>query len=260
MIFLIYILVGMVAGTFAGLFGIGGGLILVPTFVYVLKLQGVSSEIAIHIAIATSLACIIPVAISSSIAHHKQKSVNWAWVIPMSFGMIFGAFLGAKTALSIEGSSLEILIGIFAILVALKMFFGLKPIGSKPMPSKGVLALFGAGIAWLSAIIGIGGGTVSVPFLLWRGASMHRAVGTSAALGMPIAIFGALTNMFMGWGNSDLPEWSVGYVYLPALVGILLTSVLFSRLGVMLAHNLSQKVLTRIFAIFLLCIGISFLV
>lgn len=260
MIFLIYILVGMVAGTLAGLFGIGGGLILVPTFVYVLKLQGVSTDIAIHIAIATSLACIIPVALSSALAHNKQKSVNWNWVIPMGAGMIFGAFLGAQTALSIAGSTLEILIGIFAILVALKMFLGLKPVGSKPMPSKGVLVFTGGGIAWLSTIIGIGGGTMSVPFLLWRGASMHRAVGTSAALGIPIALFGALANMILGWGNPDLPEWSVGYVYLPALIGILLTSVIFARLGVVLAHNLSHKVLTRVFSVFLLAVGISFLV
>lgn len=260
MIFLIYILVGMVAGTVAGLFGIGGGLILVPTFVYVLKIQGVSADIGIHIAIATSLACIIPVALSSTLAHNKQKSVNWNWVIPMGFGMVFGAFLGAKTALAIKANTLEIMIGVFAILVALKMFLGLKPRGSKPMPNKFFLAIAGAFIAWLSAIFGIGGGTIVVPFLLWRGATMHRAVGTSAALGIPIAVFGAFTNMIVGWGNPDLPEWSVGFVYLPALVGILLTSVLFAKLGVMLAHKMSQALLSKIFALFLLSVGVSLLV
>ncbi|WP_162976930.1 sulfite exporter TauE/SafE family protein, partial [Pseudomonas aeruginosa] len=160
----------------------------------------------------------------------------------------------------IKGPLLQKIIGVFAILVALQMLLDLKPKGSREVPGKGGLTLAGAVIGWASAIFGIGGGSLTVPFLSWRSVPMQQAVATSSACGLPIAISGALSFIAVGWHNPQLPEWSLGYVYLPALVGIAATSMLFARFGARLAHRLSPRVLKRLFALLLFSVGLSFLI
>ncbi|MFN3581229.1 MAG: sulfite exporter TauE/SafE family protein, partial [Pseudomonas sp.] len=160
----------------------------------------------------------------------------------------------------IAGPMLQKIIGVFAILVAIQMAFELKPKASLDVPGKPGLTLAGGVIGWASAIFGIGGGSLTVPFLVWRSVPMQQAVATSSACGLPIAIAGAASFIWTGMAaQSPLPEWSLGYVYLPAMVGIAATSMLFAGFGARLAHRLSQQLLKRLFALLLLGVGINFL-
>ncbi|SFR73616.1 hypothetical protein SAMN05216203_2623 [Marinobacter daqiaonensis] len=259
LVFALYMALGALAGTLAGLFGIGGGLVIVPVLIFSFGLQGISNEIVAHLAVGTSLATIVFTSIASVRSHHLQKAVRWELFRPMAVGIVVGAVLGGWTASLLSGPALELVIGVFVILVGLKMLLGINPVESRPLPGKPELTGAGGIIGWASAIFGIGGGTLTVPFLTWRSLSIQQAVATSAACGLPIAIAGAVTNVFTGWGRPELPELAMGFVYLPALLGIVLTSVFFARVGVFLAHRLDGMLLKRLFAILLLVVGIRFL-
>lgn len=256
----LYLALGAFAGTLAGLFGIGGGLVIVPVLIFSYGLQGVSGEIAAHLAVGTSLATIVFTSISSVRSHHRHKAVRWDIVRSMVVGIIIGAVLGAVTASMLSGASLEMAIGVFVILMAIKMLFDVDPKSGRGVPGRVGLAIAGTGIGWGSAIFGVGGGTLTVPFLSWCNLRMQIAVGTSAACGFPIALAGALANMVTGWNHPELPTLSIGFVYLPAFVGIVLTSVLFARFGANLAHRLDASLLKKVFAIFLILVGIRFLI
>ncbi len=254
-----YLLLGACAGLTAGLFGIGGGLIIVPVLIFSFELQGMSPEVLTHVAIGTSLATIIVTSLSSVRAHHKKQGVLWPLFWPLAAGICLGAIVGVKTAGSLSGSSLKLIIGCFAICVAIQMAFGLKPAPSRDVPGKPVLGIAGSFIGWASAIFGIGGGTMTVPYLTFNNVRIQQAVGTSAACGLPIALMGALTNIQEGWNHPQLMEWSLGYVYLPAFVGIIITSSVFARYGARLAHRLPAHILRRIFALLLVVVGTRFL-
>lgn len=255
----LYLALGAFAGTLAGLFGIGGGLVIVPVLIFSFGLQGVSAGIAAHLAVGTSLATIVFTSISSIRSHHLYEAVRWDIVRSMVVGIVIGAVLGAVTASMLSGAALERIIGIFVTLVALKMLLEVNPKPGREVPGKTGLGAAGAGIGWASALFGIGGGTLTVPFLSWCNLRMQSAVGTSAACGFPIALAGALANTATGWNHPELPDLSIGFVYLPAFAGITLTSVLFARVGATLAHRLDARLLKRIFAIFLIIVGIRFL-
>ncbi len=255
----LYLALGAFAGTLAGLFGIGGGLVIVPVLIFSFGLQGISSEVAAHMAVGTSLATIVFTSLSSIRSHHLHAAVRWDIFRPMTGGIIVGALVGAWTASLLSGPALELVIGVFVIVVAIKMILEVNPKPGRMVPGATGLGVAGGGIGWASAIFGIGGGTLTVPYLSWCNVRMQQAVGTSAACGLPIAAAGALGNMATGWGNEHLPELSVGFIYLPALLGIILTSVWFARVGANLAHRLNARLLKRIFAIMLILIGIRFL-
>lgn len=258
-VFAIYMVLGAFAGTLAGLFGIGGGLIIVPVLIFSFGAQGFGPEIAAHMAVGTSLATIVFTSVSSIRSHQKHSAIRWDIFRPMTFGIVLGALVGAWTASLLSGPALELVIGIFVILVGLKMLLDVNPSPGRDVPGSPSLGAAGAGIGWASAIFGIGGGTLTVPYLSWCNVRMQHAVGTSAACGLPIAIAGALGNAWTGWSEPALPEYSLGFIYLPALIGIILTSVLFARVGANLAHRLNAKVLKRVFAIMLLLVGLRFL-
>ena len=258
--FALYLGLGAVAGVLAGLFGIGGGLIIVPILVFSFGIQGVSPEIMTHLAVGTSLATIVFTSLSSIRSHHVKKAVRWDVFRPMVAGIVSGAVLGAWTASLLGGDALQAIIGVFVILVSIKMFLEINPTPGRDVPGAAGLGLAGTGIGWASAIFGIGGGTLTVPFLSWCNVRIQHAIGTSAACGLPIALAGAVTNGFTGWQHPDLPAFSLGYVYLPALLGIVLTSVFFARYGAELAHRLDAALLKRIFAVFLMVVGIRFLI
>ncbi|WP_328186697.1 sulfite exporter TauE/SafE family protein [Marinobacter sp. OP 3.4] len=259
LVFGLYLALGALAGTLAGLFGIGGGLVIVPVLIFSFGLQGISPEIAAHLAVGTSLATIVFTSISSIRSHHQKGAVRWELFRPMVVGIVVGAALGAWTASLLSGEALELIIGVFVILVALKMLLDINPTTARPEPGKPLLSVAGTVTGWGSAIFGIGGGTLTVPFLSWRSVRMQQAVATSAACGLPIAIAGAATNLWTGWGNPLLPDYAAGFVYLPAMVGIVATSVIFARFGAILAHKLDAKLLKRLFAILLLIVGTRFL-
>ncbi|OOV87070.1 sulfite exporter TauE/SafE family protein [Oceanospirillum linum] len=256
---LMYVALGGVAGTLAGLFGIGGGLVIVPVLVFSFAAQGISPEVLTHLAVGTSLATIVVTSVSSVKAHHGKGAVRWDWFTGIAIGIVFGTVLGVKTAGMMSGELLQKVIGVFALLIAVQMGFGLKPKPGRTIPGRPGLIGAGGFIGWASAIFGIGGGSLTVPFLSWCNVKMQTAVATSAAVGLPIAIVGALANIEEGWGHPLLPEYATGYVYWPAFIGIVSTSVIFAKVGAKLAHSLPSDTLKRIFAVLLLLIGIRFL-
>ncbi len=255
----LYLLLGAVAGIVAGLFGIGGGLLIVPVLIFSFQLQGVDAAVLTHMAVATSLATIVVTSLSSVRAHHQHGAVRWELFRSLAVGILAGAVLGVNTAVQLSGGTLQIALGIFALLVAVQMAFGLKPSAGDQVPGSAELSVSGGIIGWASSIFGIGGGALTVPYLSWRRVTMQQAVATSAACGLPIALMGALANVWVGWGEAQLPDWSLGYVYLPAFAGIVLASSMTAPLGARLAHRLPQPVLKKVFAVFLVVVGGRFI-
>jgi len=257
--FMLYLTLGACAGVLAGLFGVGGGLIIVPVLVFSFTLQGFDSSVLTHLAVGTSLATIIFTTILSVRAHHRAGAVYWKVFAWMTVGILIGAGLGSVTASLIAGPHLQKIIGVFAIVVSIKMALDFKPKVTRGLPGKPALTLAGMVIGWASAIFGIGGGSMTVPFLTWRSLTMQQAVATSSACGFPTAVVGTISFMALGWHDPALPEHSLGFIYLPAVIGIALTSMVFAPFGAKLAHQLSPRILKLLFALMLAVVGIDFL-
>ena len=256
---LLYLVLGACAGVLAGLFGVGGGLIIVPVLVFSFAAQGFAPEVLTHLAVGTSLATIIFTSINAVLEHQRKGAVRWQFVRWMTVGILLGAGVGALTAAAIQGPLLQKIIGVFALVISVQMALELKPKAGAAVPGPLGLSMAGAVIGWASAIFGIGGGSLSVPFLTWRSVPMQQAVATSSACGLPIAAASALSFIVVGWHNPLVPEWSLGFVYLPAVAGIAFTSMFFARFGARLAHKLSPRLLKRLFALLLFSVGLSFL-
>ncbi|TNJ35746.1 sulfite exporter TauE/SafE family protein [Arenimonas terrae] len=258
---LVYLGLGAVAGVMAGLLGIGGGLILVAALVWLLPAQGVPAGLAVHMALATALASIVLTGLSSARAHHRRGSVLWptvAWLVP---GMLLGGWLGSLLATRLEDEWLRGFIAAYCYLAALQL--GLdwpRAKQERPDAPKGAAySASGVFVGAISALVGIGGGSMTVPLLVWRGVRPVRAVGTSSACGVAIALASAAGYAAHGPVNGDLPPGSWGYVFVPAAVAIALASVLTAPLGTRLAHRLSGEALRRVFAVFLVLVGTSLL-
>jgi uncharacterized membrane protein YfcA len=259
MLFVGYLVLGAFAGMLAGLFGIGGGLIIVPVLVLSFHAQGVAPEIITHLALGTSLPTMIFTGFSSLRAHQEAGAVDWGMIRRLGAGMLVGAWLGGMTANLLSASTLNIIIGCFAWTMALQMGLNLRPKAERHMPGPLGTGIAGTVIGWMSALFGIGGGSLTVPYLTWNSVPMRNAVAASAACSMPIALAGSLSYLYAGWGDVDLPEWSVGFIYLPALLGIVLTSTQFARLGARLAHSMSPRRLKQAFALLMLLVGAKFM-
>jgi hypothetical protein len=257
----IFLATGAIAGVLAGLFGVGGGLIMVPALAWVLPQQGVSSDIYMQVAIGTSLAVIGATSISSTLSHHRRGGVLWPVFVRVAPGLVGGALAGAYVAHALSGLTLQRVVGVGAVLVSIQMFMDFKPKGLTRLPAPGSIELFSAGgiIGLLSSLIGIGGGSLTVPYLSLRGVEMRQAVGTAAACGMPIAWGGAAGFVAAGWGHAGLPAWSLGYVSLGGFLGLAAASVITAPLGARLAHRLSPALLKRSFALLLVVIGLKML-
>ena len=258
---LVYLGLGAVAGVMAGLLGIGGGLILVAALVWLLPMQGVPAGLAVHMALATALASIVLTGLSSARAHHRRGSVLWptvAWLVP---GMLVGGWLGSLLATRLEGEWLRGFIAAYCYVAALQL--GLDwPRAKQERPDAPKGAAYSASgvlVGAISALVGIGGGSMTVPLLVWRGVRPVRAVGTSSACGVAIALASAAGYAAHGPVGADLPPGSWGYVFVPAAVAIALASVLTAPLGTRLAHRLSGEALRRVFAVFLVLVGTSLL-
>lgn len=262
-IFLVYLLLGIGAGVMAGLFGVGGGVIIVPALIYTFTFQGLPAEVLTHMAVGTSLATIIFTSIKSISGHHKKGDILWYWVRWMTIGIVIGGILGSLTASFLSGPHLQLIFGIFLLAVGLQMLLSRQASAATELPvppTKPWLGLSGGIVGWASTLFGIGGGTLLVPLFNWRKMPMQNAVGTSAACGFPIALVGALSFVVFGWGVAGTPDYSLGYVYFPALIGIVLTSFFAASLGVELAHKLSQSLLKKLFAGLLLLVGVDLIV
>lgn len=257
---ILYLLLGALAGTLAGLLGVGGGLVIVPVLTFVFRSQGFAEAFIVHLAVGTSLATIVFTSISSVRAHHKRGAVLWPVVRQLTPGIIAGSLLGAAIADAMPAAALRIVFGVFELAVATEMAFGRKPSPHRQLPALPGMFATGSVIGSVSAIIGIGGGTLTVPFLTWCNVAMRNAVATSAACGLPIAVAGTAGFVVTGWNEPGLPEWSTGYVYWPALLVIALATVVFAPLGARLAHALPATALKKFFAVFLAFLGVRMLI
>lgn len=258
-ILLLYLLLGAFVGVVAGLFGVGGGLIIVPALLFIFHGSGMSATVVMHMAIGTSLATIMVTSLSSVRAHHQHGAVLWPAVIKLTPGIVAGTLLGAYIVNQLPNAALRIIFGVFELLVAAQMAFGIKASAHRQLPGWWGMSVTGAIIGKVSAIIGIGGGTLTVPFLVWCNTGIRQAVATSAACGLPIAVAGTAGFVVMGWNAPQLPAWSTGYIYWPAFAGIALASVLSAPLGARLAHSLPVAKLKLYFALLLVFLGVRML-
>ncbi|WP_127478355.1 sulfite exporter TauE/SafE family protein [Sulfurivermis fontis] len=256
---LIYLALGAFAGTLAGMLGVGGGLVIVPVLAWAFAGLAFDQGVIMHLAVGTSLATIVFTSLSSVRAHHRRGAVRWPAVWQLLPGIVLGVFLGALLAAGLPTAALRNVFGVFELLVAAQMGFSLLPEAHRALPGRIGMSAAGTVIGGVSAIVGIGGGTLTVPFLLWCGVAMRQAVATSAACGLPIAVAGAVAFAWTGSGNAGLPAQALGYLYLPALFGIAVSSILFAPLGAWLAHSLPTTALKRFFALFLALLGVRML-
>lgn len=256
---LIYLAGGAFAGFIAGLFGVGGGTVLVPVLVLLFRRAEMPDAHLMHMAVATSHSVIIFNAISSMRAHHLRGAVNWIVFRGLVPGIISGAMFGAWLADQMASDALMLVFGVFLLGVAAQMLLGRQPRPQRSVPGPVGLAGAGSAIGGMSALVGIGGGSLTVPFLLWSNVTMASAVGTAAAIGLPIALSSTLGFILAGWDNDQLPNYSVGFVYLPGLPGLAIAGVLTAPLGARLAHRLPSTRLKQIFAVFLVLVSIKLL-
>ena len=247
---------GLGIGFLAGLLGIGGGMLMVPFITAVLAARGVSADLAVKMAIATSMATIIFTSISSVRAHHKRGAVRWDIARRLAPGILLGGLIASLGVFAlIRGAYLAMFFGFFVAFSATQMFLDKKPAPTRQLPGPAGQWAAGGAIGFLSGLVGAGGAFISVPFMTWCNVPVHNAVATSAALGFPIAIVNVVGYVIAGQGVAGLPTGSLGYVWLPALVVIASCSVLTAPLGARAAHALPVGKLKRLFACVLYALG-----
>lgn len=254
-----YSAVGAVAGVLAGLLGVGGGIVIVPILTFLFAAQHVPAPVILHLALGTSLASIAFTSVASLCAHHRQGAVRWGIFRGVTPGILVGTLLGSCLAAQLPGRLLSALFVAFLYWVALQMVLGARPRPARQLPGAPGLLGVGGVIGGVSSLVGIGGGSLSVPFLVWCNVSVHHAIGTSAAIGLPIALAGAIGYVANGASVAGLPPHSVGFVHLPALLGVAAASVLTAPLGARLAHGLPVAHLKRLFALLLAAMGTKML-
>jgi uncharacterized membrane protein YfcA len=247
--------VGIIAGFLAGLLGVGGGLVIVPALLAVFHLAGILPEHHQHLALGTSLATIVFTGFASLRAHHAKGAVRWDVVRKITPGIIIGTFAGAQIAGYISTRELQWIFVVFAYAVATQMLLDLKPKPSRQLPATGGMFAAGGVIGMISSWVGIGGGSLSVPFMSSCNVPVKTAIGTSSAIGVPIATAGAIGYIYSGWGIASLPSYSLGYVYIPALVGIVIASFPMAKIGAAAAHKLPVPTLKKCFAALLIVLA-----
>ena len=256
---LAFLVLGLVVGFMAGLLGIGGGGIMVPVLTSIFLAQGVPVEQVVHMALGTSMASIVFTSFSSMRAHHKKGAVMWNVVKYMAGGVVIGTFAATFLATYMKSVHLAIFFAIFMAYVSIQM-----AIDKKPKPSRELSApssLFGAGslIGIVSALVSIGGGSLSVPYLVWQNVDLKKAIATSAAIGFPLSIAGTVGYMINGMIHASSSEMMLGFVYLPGVVLISIVSYFTAPLGARMAHTLPVGKLKKIFALLLMTLSIKML-
>ena len=254
-----YLAIGLAVGFLAGLLGIGGGMVMVPMLVFVFTAKGFPVEHMMHLALATALATIAFTSLSSVRAHHRHGGVDWAVARTMAPGILAGSLAAALVAGFIPTRPLAIFFTGFMFYAAAQMFVEIKPRAGRQLPGRAGLFAAGAGIGAISSVLAAGGAFLSIPFLAWCNLPLKRAIGTAAANGFPIAVAGTVGYVLQGSRVPDLPQWSLGYVYLPALLLIVAASMPMAPLGARLAHRLPVKRLRVVFALMLFALGLRML-
>ena len=248
---LILLLMGAGGGFAAGLLGVGGGMVLVPFITMIFTAKGFAPTVVVHMAIATSLATIMFTSLSSVRAHHAHGAVRWPIVWLLAPGIVLGSWIGPWIGKQLNTSALALVFALFVAFSATQMLLNKKPAAARELPGPAGMFAAGGTIGMIAGIVGAGGGFISVPFMSWCNVKIHNAVATSAALGFPIALSGTLSNMYFGWNEPNLPAYSLGFIYVPALAVIAAASVTMAPLGARVAHRTPVQGLKRIFAVVL---------
>jgi uncharacterized membrane protein YfcA len=260
--FLFYLLLGLFSGFVAGLFGIGGGLIVVPLLIFIFTAQGLPTEHVMHLALGTSMATIAVTSLSSMRTHHAHGSVRWDIVRALSPGLIIGTLSAGHFAAGLETRWLAIIFTGVVCFAALSMILAFKPKAHRQLPNSLGLFVMGLTIGGVSAMVSAGGGFLSIPLMLFFGVVTQQAIGTSSALGFPIALTGTIAAIYNGYFAPDvasLPDYSLGFVYLPALFFVVSMTVFTAPLGAKLAHRLPADILKRAFGFFLIGLAVQML-
>lgn len=254
-----YLALGAAVGIFAGMFGIGGGLLLVPALLFLFGMQHFPAEHSMHLALGTAMASILFTSLSSMRKHHQHEAVNWRVVRFITPGILLGTALGTLFAASISPRGLGIFFALFVFFAATQILLDIRPKPSRLLPGMAGMTVVGTFTGWISSLVSIGGGTVVVPFLVWCNVPLRNAIGTSAAIGFPIAVGGTLGYIITGLSIPTLPALSWGFVYLPALLWVALGSVLTAPLGAKATHYMKVELLRKLFALLLLVLAIKLL-
>jgi uncharacterized protein len=256
----IFLTLGSFIGFMAGLLGIGGGGIMVPLLTSLFLLHGIPVEKVVHLALGTSMASIIVTSISSLRAHHLKGGVIWEVVKGMSLGIILGSYLATLLVSLLSSVYLALFFSAFMAFISIQMFLNKKPKANRELAGNIGLSIAGSGIGAISALVPIGGGSLTVPYLSWQNIDLKKAIGTSAAIGFPISIAGTLGYVINGWENTSVENLTFGYVYLPAVLMISIASFFTAPYGVKFAHSLPIHTLKKIFAILLIILSIKMLI
>jgi uncharacterized membrane protein YfcA len=248
---LTYPLLGVFGGFVAGLFGVGGGLTVVPILFMIFAAQGFPVAHTMHLSLGTAMTTIVFTSVSSMRAHHRHGAVRWDIVRAMAPGLLLGTLGGSLVAGYIPTRPLVMVFALVVYYAAIQLMLDFKPQAHRQLPGATALFAVGGAIGAVSSLVAAGGGFLSVPFMLFCNVAIHSAVGTSSALGFPIAVAGMIGYVLAGWSVDGLPDYTLGYIYLPALVGIVALSMLAAPYGARLAHRLPVKKLKRAFGVFM---------
>lgn len=257
--YLAYLLLGAIVGLLGGMFGIGGGTILVPVLLFLFDAQHFPAEHLLHLALGTSMATILFTSLASMRKHHQHGAVNWSVVRRITPGILLGTGIGALFASSVPPHFLGVFFALFVYFAASQMLFDVRPHASRQLPGIAGMTLTGTLTGWLSSLVSIGGGTVVVPFLLWCNVPLRNAIGTSAAIGFPVAVGGTVGYIVIGMNNPALPDHHWGFVYLPALFWVALASVITAPIGAKATHHMKVGLLRKLFAVLLIALATKML-
>ena len=247
-----YLVIGAIVGFFAGLLGIGGGAIMVPLLVIIFEAQNLPNEHVLHLAVGTAMSTILFTALSSIRAHAKRGSLRWDIPLALTPGIVVGGLAGSLFAGAISTFTLAVGFCVIIYIAGINILLDRNPKPGRELP--GALGLNFAGFIFgaVSSLVALGGAFMTVPFMLYCNVPMRAAVGAAAVIGIPIALAGSVGYLYSGWSQQNLPSWSFGYIYLPAMLGIVISSVLIAPLGAAAAHKWPVKWLKRIFGVLLL--------
>ncbi len=254
-----YLVLGAIAGFLAGIFGVGGGLILVPVLLFLFNLQHFPAVHVMLLALGTSMAVILFTSLSSLLAHHRHGAVNWHVMRNITPGILLGTGLGASLAAYIPTRGLAIFFTLFVYSMAAQILLDIRPHAARQLPGAAGMTATGMLTGCLSSLVSIGGGAIIVPFLVWCNVSIRNAIGTSAAVGFSVAVGGTIGYVFTGFNIPALPAHSLGFVYLPALSWIALASVITAPLGAKATHHMKVGRLRKLFALLLLVLATKLL-
>lgn len=254
-----FLALGAVVGVAAGLLGVGGGGIMVPVLASMFVKMGFPAEHVVHVALGTSMAAIVPTSFASMRAHHAKGAVLWPIVQKITPGILLGTFAATFLAAWLSTFWLAVFFACFMAYVSIQMWLNIKPQAHREVPGFTGLSLAGLFIGSVSALVAIGGGSLSVPYMMWCNINIRQAIATSAGIGFPIALAGALGYVINGWGLAGLPEHTIGFVYWPAVLLIAVVSFFTTRIGAHLAHTLPVATLKKVFAILLILLSLKML-